>query len=134
MEGEKIKVAKIRRFEENTRFLLHTGIIYKRMILGLTWPDLARLLEEKGVKVNIKTLGQVRDNWAGNRLIYFAAIYTALDLPAPTPELLMYWSNEIKRMEGEKKESARVKREEKERKKAERIEAAKNKLLNSSKL
>ena len=104
-------------FEGKVKILLFSGVLWYKLSNGLKWPDIGRLMEENGLNYKHKQFRTIKSNWGAGSLIYFFHLYNVLKLPTPTPELILYWDQEIKRMQAEKEARLRGKREEREARK-----------------
>ncbi len=102
---------KQRAIEAEFRILLFKGIKWYQLYNDLTWPQIAAQMKEKGVNFGLRGLYNIDNNWSATNFRFFYILYDTLGIPTPTPELLLYWDQEIKRMEAERAEARRVKRE-----------------------
>ena len=121
IEREKSKPIRDRwEWQLNAKNILYKGLLWYKLSNGLSWTQIAALLKEKGHKYSPGKLNDLRHNWGSNNIAYFFAFYDVFDIPTPTPELILYWDQEIKRMQAEKEARLRAKREEREAKRAAR--------------
>lgn len=112
MDSDKTELLRHRNtFERKAKKLLFKGVLWYKAKHNLTWDEIGLKLQENGHTYNPAKFRAVGSNWAANSIVYYFNIYNTFDIPTPTPELLLYWDTEIKRMELERAEARRLKRE-----------------------
>lgn len=104
-------------FEKNLRNLLFKGVLWYKLEHGLKWSEIGRILNKKGLNYNHTQFRRIESNWSAGNLIYYWNIYDTFKIPAPTPELLVFWDKEIERLRAERSEELRIKREKREARK-----------------
>ena len=108
------------KWEFNAKNILFKGVLWYKLTSGISWSEIGLRLKKNGHKYNDKKFRDLISNWSANHLVYYYNIYDTLQIPTPTPELILYWDQEIKRMQAEKEARLRAKREEREAKRAAR--------------